>query len=72
MGVDRNEIKLFKMATRQIKGSQQLSQADDRDITLKNIFFSVQGNDFVFLFEITINIPLNGSIMLWEKESFVA
>lgn len=61
------------MATGQIKGSQQLSQANDRDITLKNkkYFLLFQGNGFVFFFEITINIPLNGNIMLWEIKSFV-
>lgn len=67
------KIKVFKMATGQIKGSQQLSQANDRDITLKNKKYCLlfQGNGFVFFFEITINIPLNGNIMLWEIKSFV-
>lgn len=46
------EIKLLKIAAKQIKSSQQLLQADERDITLEreNVFFSVQGNAFCFSF----------------------
>lgn len=71
--IERKSIKPFKMVTGQIKSSRQLSQADDRNITLKKIIYFLQfkGMPVVFPFGITINIRLNGSIMLWEKESFV-
>lgn len=51
-GADKEEIKLLKIAAKQIKSSQQLLQADERDITLEkeNVFFSVQGNAFCFSF----------------------
>lgn len=50
--IDKEEIKLLKMAAKQIKSSQQLLQTDERDITLKkeNIFSTVQGNAFCFSF----------------------
>lgn len=53
VGVDRKEInQTIQMVTGQIKSSRQLSQADDRNITLKKnyIFSSVQGNACCFSF----------------------
>lgn len=50
VGVDRKEIKLFKMATGQIKGSPQLSQANDRDITLKNKIYFLQFKEMILFF----------------------
>lgn len=72
--MERKSIKPFKMAIGQIKSFQQLSQADDRNIALKKkitYFLQFKGMPFAFPFGVTIHSHLNGSIMLWEKESLV-
>lgn len=73
VGADKEEIKLLKMVAKQIKSSRKSFYKQIREISLykRKYFLQFKKMLFVFSFGITINIHLNGSIMLWEKEFFV-
>lgn len=68
VGVDRKEINQTIQNDNRTNKELPTTVTDDRNITLKKIMYFLQfkGLPVVFPFGITVNIHLNGSIMLWN------